>query len=162
MHEEIWNALENAIVLAVRSHQGQRDKAGEPYILHLFRVMNSVGDPVAKQAAVLHDFMEDVEGTVGELHRQRISPAAIEAIMLLTHAPEISYCSYIIALSRDTIACQVKQADLEDNYRIGRVAYRAGHEREDAKRMQRYALSHQFLSGGIDEKEYRNRMRGLE
>jgi len=32
-------SLEDAIALAVESHRGQKDKAGEPYILHPLRVM---------------------------------------------------------------------------------------------------------------------------
>ena len=45
------DALERAIALAVKSHQGQRDKAGQPYVLHVLRVMHAVSDPIAKQAA---------------------------------------------------------------------------------------------------------------
>ncbi len=33
------STLEEAIALAVRAHQGQKDKAGAPYILHPLRVM---------------------------------------------------------------------------------------------------------------------------
>lgn len=162
MSTEHWDALERAILLAVNSHQGQRDKAGRPYILHLLQVMSSVEDPIAKQAAVLHDYIEDVGGTEEELTRNRISPAAIEAIRKLTRSDESTYCDYVVALSQDPIANQVKRADLEDNYRIGRVAYRPEHTQEDAKRIQRYALSYQFLSQTIEENEYRNRMMNLE
>jgi len=31
-------SLEDAIALAVETHRGQKDKAGEPYILHPLRV----------------------------------------------------------------------------------------------------------------------------
>jgi len=31
--------LEKAILIALEAHQGQTDKAGEPYILHPLRVM---------------------------------------------------------------------------------------------------------------------------
>lgn len=162
MNTQPWDALERAIVLAVNAHLGQRDKAGKPYILHLLRVMESVSDPFEKQAAVLHDYLEDTTGTVDELRRNEISDSAIQAIILLTRAQGQSYCDYVIALSRDTIAKQAKLADLEDNYRIGRVAYRAGHETEDAMRMQHYALSYQFLKQAIGEHEYRDRMRCLK
>ena len=157
-----WDALERAIAIAVRSHDGQRDKAGLPYILHVLRVMHAVSDPLEKQAAVLHDYIEDVGGTVEELEKNGISPAAIEAIQFLTCPETSSYCEYVIALSANPIARQVKLADLEDNYRIGRVVYRKGHEADDAKRMQKYALTHQFLTRAIQEQEYRSRMQGLE
>ena len=35
------NALETAIALACDSHRGQKDKAGQPYILHPLRLMLS-------------------------------------------------------------------------------------------------------------------------
>ena len=157
-----WDALERAIGLAVASHRDQRDKAGLPYILHLLRVMHSVSDPVEKQAAVLHDYIEDVSGSVEELRSHAISEPAIQAIVHLTKPEQMSYCEYVIRLSSDPIATRVKLADLEDNYRIGRVVYRLGHQEEDAQRMQKYALTNQFLSKTIDESEYRSRMVGLE
>ena len=157
-----WDALERAIALAVKSHHGQRDKADVPYILHLLRVMQSVHDPIEKQAAVLHDYIEDAGGTVEELNRNDISQRAIEAIVLLTRDEQSSYCEYVIRLSANSVATRVKLADLEDNYRIGRVAYRAEHKEEDSRRILKYALTYQFLSKSIDEADYQLRMVGLE
>ena len=62
----------------------------------------------------------------------------------------------------DALERAVKLADLQDNYRIDRVVYRLGHQEEDANRIQKYALTNQFLSRSIDEREYRLRMVGLE
>ena len=162
MNSNPWDALERAIELAVSAHRGQRDKAGLPYILHLLQVMQNVSDPIDKQAAVLHDYIEDVGGTVEEMKRHGITDSAIEAIQLLSKSDDCSYCEYVVRLSSNPIATRVKLADLQDNYRIGRVAYRMGNESEDAMRMQRYALTHQYLSNAIDENSYRMRMVGLE
>ena len=162
MNTNPWDALERAVALAVNAHRGQRDKAGQPYILHLLQVMQSVTDPIEKQAAVLHDYMEDVAGSVEELQRHAISELAIQAILLLTRPDQMTYCEYVIRLSFDPIARRVKLADLEDNYRIGRVVYRSGYQEEDAHRIQKYALTNQFLSRSIDEREYRLRMVCLE
>ncbi len=162
MTPDAWDALERAIALAVHAHHGQRDKAGQPYILHLLRVMQSVDDPIAMQAAVLHDYIEDVDGTVLELRRHSIDEQAIQAIERLTRSEQSTYCEYIIALAQDPVATRVKLADLADNYRIGRVAYRKENQNEDAKRIQKYALTYQFLTRAIDEREYRSRMQGLE
>ncbi len=162
MNTNPWDALERAVALAVNAHRGQRDKAGQPYILHLLHVMQSVTDPMEKQAAVLHDYMEDVEGSVEELQRHAISEPAIQAIVLLSRPDQMTYCEYVIRLSSDPIATRVKLADLGDNYRIDRVVYRMEHQAEDANRIQKYALTNQFLSRSIDEREYRLRMVGLE
>jgi len=157
-----WDALERAIALAVRAHHGQRDKADQPYILHLLRVMHAVHDPIEKQAAVLHDYIEDVGGTVDELTKHAINKPAIEAILLLTRHETSTYCEYVIRLSSDPIATRVKLADLEDNYRIGRVAFRVEHQEEDSLRILKYALTYQFLTDKIDKSDYSRRMVGLE
>ena len=162
MSDTSWDALERAIALAVRAHHGQRDKADQPYILHLLRVMHAVHDPIEQQAAVLHDYIEDVGGTVDALTQNAISKPAIEAILCLTRHETSTYCDYVIQLSTDPVATRVKLADLEDNYRIGRVALRVEHIEEDSKRILKYVLTYQFLSNTIDEREYRRRMVGLE
>ena len=162
MRTEPWDAVERAIALAINAHHGQRDKAGHPYVLHLLRVMEAVCDPIAKQAAVLHDYIEDVSGSVDALRQHGINELAIQAIVRLTRVEPCTYCDYIVALATDPVATQVKLADLEDNYRIGRVAYRAEYRDEDAKRIQKYALTYQFLLRSMDEQEYRLRMIGLE
>ena len=149
-------------MLATTAHLGQRDKAGQPYVLHLIRVMESVCCPIEKQAAVLHDYLEDTAGSLAILQSNSISEEAIKAIELLTRQATTSYCDYVIALQKNEIARVVKLADIEDNYRVGRVAYRFGYENEDALRMQRYAVSHQFLRNEISEVEYAKRMQPLE
>jgi hypothetical protein len=45
----------DALDLARRAHEGQVDKAGEPYILHVQRVMARLSNPDEKVAAALHD-----------------------------------------------------------------------------------------------------------
>jgi (p)ppGpp synthase/HD superfamily hydrolase len=162
MDDAIAASLERAIALAVDAHRGHRDRAGSPYILHLMSVMQKVDDPIAKQAAVLHDYIEDVSGTIVELERHGIDGRAVHAIALLTRDNRDLYSEYIIALSNDSVARQVKLADIEDNFRIDRVAFDAQRQLEDANRLQKYILSHQFLSGKIDVMEYRERMRPLE
>ena len=162
MSQNQWEAVERAIVLGTTAHLGQRDKAGHPYVLHLIRVMESVSCPIEKQAAMLHDYLEDTDGSLAVLKSHSISEGAIEAIELLTREATVSYCDYVIALKKNEIARIVKLADIEDNYRIGRVAYRSGYENEDSLRMQRYALSHQFLRNEISEVEYTKRMQPIE
>jgi (p)ppGpp synthase/HD superfamily hydrolase len=154
--------LERAIALAVRYHTGQRDKANQPYLLHLFRVMQEVQGPIAKQAAILHDFIEDVGGTLVQLEREGIDREAIDAIALLTHDTTMSYGEYVLRLSQNATAKQVKIADLNDNYRLDRVALRAEYRAEDTQRIERYILSFQFLQGALPESEYRKRMALLE
>lgn len=36
--------LEEAVLIAIKAHRGQRDKGGAPYVLHPLRVMLQLGD----------------------------------------------------------------------------------------------------------------------
>ena len=163
MNEEEKNAreIEIALSLAINKHRGQRDSDGAPYILHLIRVMMRCRDPEAKQAGVLHDILEDTQTNVQELVSAGIDPQVIEAVKRLTHAPGIPYVQYIESLSMDPIATEVKLADLEDNYSIGRVKYRKEHRTRDANRLEKYILSHRFLKGELQLDEFRTLMEQL-
>ncbi len=154
--------LEDAIALAVERFRGVQDKDGQPYILHLLRVMMSVEDPEARVVGVLHDIVEDTSVTLLDLKDLGFSATIIEGVACLTHLPGITYCDYVIRIRSNEIARVCKLADLNDNYRLDRVAYRDGHTDGDAKRLQRYVLSYQFLRDKIDEPTYRRFMQAVE
>src|SRR5260370_39001723 len=84
--------LEDAIALAMKAHLGQKDKAGEPYILHPLRVMFRLGwdaPEAAKIAAVLHDVVEDSKGkgTFADLLRLGYVEEGIDAGRLPPRLP---------------------------------------------------------------------------
>ena len=155
-------AVENAIALAVKFHRGQRDKAGVPYILHPLTLMLRSNDPIVQQAAVLHDLLEDTVATRDDLVAAHLDPRAIHAIELLTHTSDLSYADYVVRIKTDRVATQVKLLDLNDNYRLDRVAYRIEHAAQDAKRLQKYILTKQFLSDEIDQEAYLKAMPPFE
>ena len=107
--------IEKALQIAAKAHEGQKDKDGQPYILHPLRVMNAVDGEEAKIAAVLHDVIEDSPVTEEDLRNEGFSEAVITAVRCLTHGKSESYADYVIRCSNNDIACQVKLADLEDN-----------------------------------------------
>lgn len=153
------SALERAVQLATKRHAGQADKAGQPYLLHLLRVMHHVEGDIAKQAAVLHDVLEDTEATADELLRAGIDPQAVSVVQRLTRGKGDSYWEYVVRIAEDPIARQIKMADLHDNYRLDRVILREGEKREtDLRRIERYILSYQYLAGRITLSDYRQRM----
>ena len=53
------STLERAIEIAVQAHRGQRDRSGQPYILHPLRVMAQMESDAASIVAILHDVVED-------------------------------------------------------------------------------------------------------
>jgi len=114
--------LENAIKLAVLSHQGQVDKGGAPYILHPLRMMLTFDDPVLQMAAVLHDVVEDTPVTMEDLIEAGYPEDVLGAIDALTRREEESYDDFIDRAAAHSVGRQVKRADLEDNMNLLRIA----------------------------------------
>lgn len=153
---------ERAIAIAITAHQGQRDKKGEPFIYHLLRVMLAVHGSALRQVALLHDLLEDTCWTTSDLILAGFSPDVIRAIELLTRDSNETYCEYMVRLSQNKLAKASKLADIQDNYRLDRVAFRPDHAAEDAHRISRYILSHDFLLDRFSESEYRDRMQAYD
>jgi (p)ppGpp synthase/HD superfamily hydrolase len=127
--------LSDAILLAVKAHHGQKDRAGEPYILHPLRLMFRQDSEAARIAAILHDVVEDTAVTLEQLREIGFSEDILSAVELLTHDPLDSYEDYVAKLKTNPIARAVKLADLEDNMRLERVAELT---EKDWTRLQRY------------------------
>ncbi len=107
--------LEDAIVLASRSHAGQTDKLGEPYILHPIRVMSKLADQTARIVAVLHDVIEDTSVSIDEIRQAGASQEIIDALLVLTKDEEKDYTQYLRDVKENPLARMVKLADIEDN-----------------------------------------------
>jgi guanosine-3',5'-bis(diphosphate) 3'-pyrophosphohydrolase len=150
--------LEKAIALAAGAHAGQLDKQGNSYILHPLRVMMRVQDDEARMVAVLHDTLEDTSLTEKDLREAGFSAAVIAAVQTVTRHKGQSYADYVVGCSRSEVARQVKLADLEDNARLDRMLLRASRLQDDLKRIHRYTLSYQFLTGQMSEADYRAAM----
>ena len=139
--------LNRAIALAVAAHDGQKCWNGEPYILHPMRVMSKMDTVDEKIVAILHDVIEDTSETIASLVRQDVfdnAPHILYAIEMLTHTRPLSYMDYIIKLSGNHLAANVKIADLEDNMDIASMP-----TAEDIKlnRLQKYFLAYKYLKG---------------
>lgn len=107
--------LTNALLIAANAHDGQRDKAGEAYILHPLRLMMSFSDPRLRQVALLHDVVEDSELALNDLLDLGITEEVIKAVDAMTKRSGEGYEDYIERLLPNDLARQVKRADLTDN-----------------------------------------------
>ena len=58
------NLYDLALRIAIKAHEGQKDKSGHEYIMHPICVAERCSDPRAKIVALLHDTIEDTEVTV--------------------------------------------------------------------------------------------------
>lgn len=103
--------IEDAIKIACEAHRGQKDKAGEPYILHVLRVALVMPDDLHRRAALWHDIIEDCK----DRHWQP-QDAAWPYVKRLTKALGETYAEYIARVKVCPVARRVKLADLTDNF----------------------------------------------
>lgn len=137
--------LERAIELAARAHAGQRDKGGQPYILHPLRVMMAVTTDAERIAAVLHDVVEDTSITFDDLVAEGFADDIVDAIRALTKFEGETREQAAKRLVRDPIARAVKLADIADNMDLTRIPVPS--ERDHA-RLREYAVARDILLAG--------------
>ena len=137
--------IEKAIQLAAASHAGQRDKGGNPYILHPLRVMLRLKDERAQICGVLHDVLEDTSLTASDLRREGLSEDLLMTLLHLTKNNNEDYDSFIDRVLENPLAVEVKLADIEDNLDISRIPLPAA---EDLLRLEKYKRAKQKLEAG--------------
>jgi (p)ppGpp synthase/HD superfamily hydrolase len=151
-------SIEKALQIAAGAHEGQKDKNGQPYILHPLRVMNAVEGEPAKIVAILHDVIEDTSVTSEDLKREGFEEAVVAALECLTRRKGKPYADYVIRCKGNVIARQVKLADLEDNARPSRALLRPDQIEPDTARLRKYFLAYKFLTDMLSEEQYRAAM----
>lgn len=113
-------------MVAIRVHSAQTDRQGEPYLLHVLRVVEAVRDE-AKVVAALHDIIEDGTSETRAGWVSATDGHDLTAIELLTRGDPETYASYIAYIARiaaapgrsGDLAREVKIADLRDH--LGRM-----------------------------------------
>lgn len=132
------STLERAIAIAATAHQGQRDKADAPYILHPLRVMLRVGTTAERITAVLHDVVEDCDGwTFERLLDEGFSSEIIEALNAVTKREGESYEDFVARACQNPIGRRVKLSDLHDNCDLSRIKNPTEKDRERITRYRR-------------------------
>jgi (p)ppGpp synthase/HD superfamily hydrolase len=129
------STLERAIAIALEAHAGQRDKAGDPYILHPLRVMLGVTTSDERVVAVLHDVVEDSTWTLDDLREEGFIEEIVQAVDALSHREGESYDDFVRRSGACPLARRVKFADLEDNMNLSRIC---GPTEGDHTRVERY------------------------
>ena len=131
--------LDKAIRIAATAHEGQLDKAGEPYILHPLRVMFEMESKDEMICAVLHDVIEDSDRTLESIEHEGFSQDILKALKALTKKPGESYDEFITRVIQDETACKVKLADLKDNMDLSRFTCPKHEDYERAKKYKKAA-----------------------
>lgn len=127
--------VEDALALAVEAHRGQKDKAGQTYILHPLRVMMRLETDAERTVALLHDVVEDTPWTLEKLRAAGYPEEVLSALDALTRRDGETYEAFIERVRPHALARRVKLADLEDNMDVRRLAAVTP---KDAERLARY------------------------
>lgn len=123
--------LDSAFLLAKASHEGQRRRSGEPYLVHPLRVARSIArlglDLSCVIAGILHDSVEDSELTLVELgdHCGADVARLVDGVTKLSKLPFLdrqqrqveSFRKFVLAMSEDLRVLLLKLADRLDNMR---------------------------------------------
>ena len=132
-----------AILLAIKAHEGQKDKSGLPYVLHPIHVAEQMDDEDSTIAALLHDVVEDTDYTIEDLREEGFGEPVLEALCLLTHDESVPYFDYVRRLKSNPIARKVKLADLAHNSDVSRLPREL--TEKDLERLEKYRQSQKIL-----------------
>jgi len=129
------STLDNAILIAVQAHHGQKDRYGQPYILHPLRMMMRMDSEAEKIVATLHDVVEKSEWTLEDLKMEGFSDLIIDAVDKLTKRGGEAYATHIERTKASQLSRWIKLADLEDNMDPKRITDPSA---EDEQRLVRF------------------------
>ncbi|MEE8385612.1 MAG: HD domain-containing protein [Dehalococcoidia bacterium] len=115
-----------ALSMATEAHEGQKDKAGLPYILHPIGVAHlvqtvaghqpSLAMDELHQAALLHDVLEDTELTMVDLLDAGFSAQVIRGVRTVSRREGEAYTVFIDRIAKgERFGMVLKLADLEHN-----------------------------------------------
>lgn len=148
-------ALGNFIAVIANGHKDQLDKGGNPYILHLIRVMLRLRteDQELMMIAIGHDALEDGVVTEEQLIAAGATPRVMAGLRLLNHDPAEPYQDYIERVAKNYDTIRVKIEDVRDNSDITRTKPYSGnseeerlaHEQKQIKRIRKYQIAYKYL-----------------
>lgn len=121
--------------IAIKAHQGQVDKADQPYITHPEFVASQVTGDEAKAVAWLHDVVEDTPVNFDDLRAAGLSEAVIAGVDAITKCDDEDYETYLERVAANPLAKAVKLADLTHNMDTSRLKVITGKTRE---RLEKY------------------------
>lgn len=126
-----------AIKIAAEGHLNQKDKGGNPYILHPLKVMHylKTDDFQLMAIAALHDVLEDTDVTAADLVMLGFSNRVKDAVVVLTKKEWQSPEEYFENIALNYDAVRVKLADLRHNSDVRRLK---GLSDKDLLRLRKY------------------------
>lgn len=132
-----------ALQISFDAHKEQLDKSGMLYVCHPYRVAEQMSDEYSTCVALLHDVVEDTAITLEDISAEGFPSEIVEAIKIMTHNKDVPYFDYIKQISKNSLAKEVKLADLRDNSNYDRLAKV---ELKDLQRNEKYREAIHMLS----------------
>jgi (p)ppGpp synthase/HD superfamily hydrolase len=142
MNQDYNELYDCALRIAIRAHEGQKDKSRREYVMHPIRVAERCKDPRAKIVALLHDTIEDTDVTADYLRCEGFPEEIINAVLSVTKQEGEDYEHFVHRAAKNVIGREVKIADLEDNMDIRRLIEIKD---EDVARLRKYLRAWQYL-----------------
>lgn len=142
--------LNSAIKLAAIHHDGQYDRGGNPFILHVMKVMHYLksDDEELNCIAILHDIVEDTDVTFQDLFDAGMSERIVEGVRVLTKMRGQTAEEYLDLILGNRDAIRVKMCDLRHNMDIRRLK---GVSEKDMKRLEKYSKMYTILKEALAE-----------
>lgn len=126
--------IEKAYQFALKAHEGQYRKSGEPYVIHVIQVANILAglhcSPKTIAAGLLHDTVEDCDGVCYETIEQEFSTEIADLVEAVTKIGKINtqfkdekeyqasnHRKIFIAMAKDIRVILIKLADRLHNMR---------------------------------------------
>ena len=119
--EPMDNLLERAVRLAAKVHKGQVDRFGQPYILHVLRVMTRGRTLEEQLLGGLHDVLERSDLTLADIASKGFPPEVLRGLEHITRVPKETYETYIDRVAQNSLAIRVKVHDLSDKMDLRNV-----------------------------------------
>lgn len=140
---DLRKQLKHAIFTAVSTHNKQVDRNDQPYIGHLFRVMEAGQTLEEKIVGILHDLIEDTQLRLVDLSHEGFSEEIIDAVHALSKLENEDYEHYLQRVKKNDLAVRVKLNDLSDNMDIRRLKELTD---DNVDRMRKYLSAYKQLT----------------
>jgi len=139
-----------AMQIMFECHKNQTGKDKVSYVFHPWHVAEQMKDETRTIVALLHDVLEDTKKNLNDLEKEGFSKEVLNALKLLNHNKKEDYFEYIKKIATDSIATDVKLADLKHNSDITRLT---NITKEDLERLAKYKKSIELLEKVKNSKE---------
>lgn len=150
MHMIYTKLIAKAMKLAYEYHDGQLDKAGLPYIFHVYAVADKCTSEYSTCVGLLHDILEDTNIEYNLLE-QGFPAEVVQAVEILTRDNGVTYKDYIKSIITNKLATEVKLRDLENNMNKQRSALIPGGKKDSL--VERYEWAYNYLTNAVKQTE---------